>query len=98
MHPVQSPVPAWTRDGLHVTGAPPVDRAIMTWLEAYDDAAGYRVLDFDPKLGMLVEHGGELEQILAPGAKPIALSPYEESTMPRLGGGRTSPTRKLPIA
>jgi dipeptidyl aminopeptidase/acylaminoacyl peptidase len=73
----QMPPPSWSRDGLHVTGAPPVDREIMKWLEAYDDAVGYRVLDFDPSQGMLVEHGGELEQIARADATPVALSPYE---------------------
>jgi prolyl oligopeptidase PreP (S9A serine peptidase family) len=67
----------WSLDGLHVTGAPALDRSILRDLERFDDAIGYRLLDFDLSHGVLADHGGELDSVRRPGAPPQALTPYD---------------------
>jgi dipeptidyl aminopeptidase/acylaminoacyl peptidase len=75
--PAARAVTTWTRDGLHVSGAPELDRSLIKDIEAFDDALGYRLLDFDLRRGLLAEHGGELEHVPGPGRPPLAQTPYD---------------------
>jgi dienelactone hydrolase len=52
--------------GLHITGAPPLDRALVAEAERYESVVGTRLLGFDGAQ-VLANHGGDLVLLRAPG-------------------------------
>lgn len=63
----------WDAGALHVTGAPPLDRAIVRALAPYESIEPVRLVDVAAAGDrVLIVRGGALDELRAPGGEPIA--------------------------
>jgi dipeptidyl aminopeptidase/acylaminoacyl peptidase len=77
---------SWQLGALHGTGAPPLDRAIEKVLDPYADVVPTRLLDIAPDgTSILVEQGGDLARVLAPGGETKRLTSNVDVSWATLG-------------